>query len=85
MGSRYLKHNIENPLRDKKELERLFTELADVSFAKRLTSEIIKKRAEVPITKVGELKAIIQSYIQDYIQHNLITCISLIIFWLTLI
>jgi len=44
----------------KKELERLFTELADVSFAKRLTNEIINKRAEAPITKAGELKAIIQ-------------------------
>ena len=44
----------------KKELERLFTELADINFSKRLTSEIIKKRSEKPITKTGELKAIIQ-------------------------
>jgi len=44
----------------KKELEKLFTELADISFAKKLTNEIIEKRKERPITKIGELKHIIQ-------------------------
>jgi 16S rRNA (cytosine1402-N4)-methyltransferase len=54
----------------KKELERLFTELADVSFAKKLTNEIIKQRSISPLTKVGELKNIIQRIVPFYLRRG---------------
>lgn len=54
----------------KKELEKLFVELADVSFAKKLTNEIIKTRQISPLTKTGELKHIIQRIVPFYLRRG---------------
>ena len=54
----------------KKELEKLFVELADVSFAKKLTNEIIKERQIRPFTKTGELKHIIQRIVPFYLRRG---------------
>ena len=54
----------------KKELEMLFTDLADISFAKKLTNMILEERNIKPIKTVGELKHIIQRIVPFYLRRG---------------
>jgi len=50
----------------KKELEKMFFELGDISFTKILVREILKTREKTPFQTVGQLKNIIQRIVPFY-------------------
>jgi 16S rRNA (cytosine1402-N4)-methyltransferase len=53
-----------------KELESLFTKFGDVSFAKTIAKEIAKIRTSKPITKTGELNAIVKKIVPPHMRKG---------------